>query len=64
MKFDYDPEVDALYIRLNEAADIIESEEVQPGIILDFDANGAVAGVEVLNASKRNTTPAPIKHAA
>lgn len=63
MKFDYDPEVDALYIRLNEA-DIIESEEVQPGIILDFDADGKVAGVEVLNASKRNTTPAPIKHAA
>lgn len=63
MKFDYDPEVDALYIRLNEA-DIVESEEVQPGIILDFDADGKVAGVEVLNASKRNTTPAPIKHAA
>lgn len=63
MKFDYDPEVDALYVRLNEA-DIIESEEVQPGIILDFDENGKVAGVEVLNASKRNTTPAPIKHAA
>lgn len=64
MKFDYDPEVDALYIRLNEAVDIIESEEVQPGIILDFDVDGKVAGVEVLNASKRNTTPAPIKHAA
>lgn len=63
MKFNYDPEVDALYIRLIEA-DIIESEEVQPGIILDFDASGKVAGVEVLNASKRNTTPAPIKHAA
>jgi uncharacterized protein YuzE len=63
MKFDYDPEVDALYIRLNEA-EIIESEEVQPGIILDFDANGKVAGVEVLNASKRNTTSGPVQQAA
>ena len=63
MKFDYDPEVDALYIRLNEA-EIIESEEVQPGIILDFDANGKVADVEVLNASKRNMTPPPVRRAA
>ena len=63
MKFEYDPEVDALYIRLNEAK-IVESEEVQPGIILDFDENGQVAGLEVLDASKRNTTPAPIQKVA
>lgn len=63
MRFDYDPEVDALYIRLNEAK-IIESEEVQPGIILDFDESGKVAGVEVLDASKRNAKPVPIKQAA
>jgi uncharacterized protein YuzE len=63
MRFDYDPQVDALYIRLNEVK-IIESEEVQPGIILDFDENGNVAGVEVLDASKRNTTPAPVRQAA
>jgi len=63
MKFEYDPEVDALYIRLNEAK-IVESEEVQPGIILDFDENGKVAGLEVLDASKRSTTPAPVQKAA
>ena len=63
MRFDYDPEVDALYIRLNEAT-IVESEEVQPGIILDFDESGKVAAVEVLDASKRNTTPTPIAKAA
>lgn len=63
MIFNYDPEMDALYIRLNEAR-IIESEEVQPGIILDFDESGNVAGVEVLDASKRNTKPVPIKQAA
>lgn len=63
MNFYYDPEVDALYIRLNEA-EIVESDEVQPGIILDFDANGKVGGLEVLNASKRNTTSGPVQQAA
>lgn len=52
MRFDYDPEVDALYLRQAESK-VLESEEVQPGIILDFDESGNVVGVEVLNASKR-----------
>lgn len=56
MKIEYDPEVDALYVRLNDSK-IIESEEVQPGIILDFDENGKVSGVEVLNASHRQNAP-------
>lgn len=63
MKIEYDPEVDALYVRLTESK-IIESEQVQPGIILDFDAAGKVVGVEVLNASKRETPTAPLKAAA
>jgi len=62
MKFDYDPKVDALYLRLNEAT-IVESEEVQPGIILDFDATGTVVGVEVLRASQR-ASPPPLAKAA
>lgn len=62
MKFDYDPKEDALYVRLNDAA-VVESEEVQPGIILDFDAAGAVVGVEVLRASQRSA-PEPIREAA
>ncbi|MFZ5509022.1 MAG: DUF2283 domain-containing protein, partial [Pseudomonadota bacterium] len=41
MKIEYDPTADALYVRLSEAA-IIESEQVQPGVILDFDASGKV----------------------
>jgi uncharacterized protein YuzE len=62
MKIDYDPEVDALYVRLGEVA-IQESEEVQPGIILDFDAAGNVVGVEVLRASQRSK-PVPLPRAA
>ena len=63
MKVHFDRESDALYFRLDDSK-IIESEEVQPGIILDFDENGKVAGVEVLDASKRNTTPASDRKAA
>jgi uncharacterized protein YuzE len=40
MKTRYDPEVDALYVRFAEAK-IVESEEVRPGVVLDFDAEGA-----------------------
>ncbi|OHC72138.1 MAG: DUF2283 domain-containing protein [Rhodocyclales bacterium RIFCSPLOWO2_02_FULL_63_24] len=51
MKIEYDPEADALYVRLTDSK-IIESEEIQPGIVLDFDAAGKMVAVEVLNASK------------
>lgn len=63
MKIEYDPEIDALYIRLTDSK-IIDSEQVQPGIILDFDAAGKVVSVEVLNASKQERTPEPLKAAA
>lgn len=61
MKIEYDPIVDALYVRLGEAK-IIESEQVQPGVILDFDESGKVVGVEILSASKRGDQP--LKQAA
>ncbi len=52
MKIDYDKEVDALYFQfLNEKAS--ETEEVEPGIIVDFTKDGRVLGIEILNASKR-----------
>ena len=52
MKIDYDKEVDALYIQfLNEKAS--ETEEVEPGVIVDFTKDGRVLGIEILNASKR-----------
>jgi uncharacterized protein YuzE len=48
-----DRENDALYLRLNEEADIVESEEVQPGVILDFDESGRMVGIEILSLSTR-----------
>jgi len=52
MKLKVDKENDALYLRLDEA-EIVESEEVQPGVILDFDKNNRVVGIEILALSTR-----------
>lgn len=52
MRLKVDKESDALYFRLDESP-ILESEEVQPGIILDFNVEGKVVGVEILQLSKR-----------
>ena len=52
MKLTVDPEADALYLRLNDAA-IADSEQVASGVILDYDAQDNVVGVEMLHLSKR-----------
>jgi uncharacterized protein YuzE len=53
MKLKIDRENDALYFRLDESTEIIESAEVEPGIILDFDEQGRVVGIEMLDLSTR-----------
>ena len=52
MKLKIDRESDALYLRLDDS-EIVESEEVQPGVVLDFDERGQMVGVEILEISKR-----------
>ncbi len=52
MRLKVDKENDALYFRLDESS-IVESEEVQPGVILDFNAEGKVVGLEMLGLSFR-----------
>ena len=52
MKLTVDPEADALYFRLNDAK-IVDSEQVASGIVLDYDAQDNVVGVEMLHLSKR-----------
>jgi len=51
MVFEYYPDTDMLYIKLADGISI-ESEEVAPGIVLDFDEHNRVIGVEVEDASK------------
>jgi uncharacterized protein YuzE len=53
MTLKVDEKADALYLRLDDSR-IIESEEVSPGVVLDFNAENQVLGVEVLNLSKRS----------
>ncbi len=52
MKIQFDPETDALYFRLDESP-VIESEEVHPGVVLDFNADDQVVGVEILWVQSR-----------
>lgn len=54
MRLRVDKKNDALYLRLDESS-IVESEEVRPGVVLDFGANGDVVGIEILNLSERMT---------
>jgi uncharacterized protein YuzE len=59
MRLKVDKESDALYFRLDESS-IVESEEVQPGVTLDFNAEGKVVGIEILNLSL-TTRPEQLK---
>jgi len=52
MKLTIDKEADALYLRL-QTSRIVESEEVAPGIVLDFNEDNEVVGVEMLYLTKR-----------
>ncbi len=54
MRVKVDKASDTLYFRFDENM-IVESEEVRPGVILDFDENERVVGVEFLNISSRTT---------
>jgi len=58
MRTSYDPEVDAMFIWFGpEGVKSAETEEVAPGVMLDFDENGEVIGVEILNVTRRMTKP-------
>ena len=52
MKTTYDPRTDTLTIRLGTAP-VVESDEDKPGVILDYDADGNLVSIEVLDASRR-----------
>jgi uncharacterized protein YuzE len=62
MKLTYDPKVDVLSILLSDAP-VEESDEDKPGIILDYDKNGNVVGLEILDASKRMSNPMSVEYA-
>jgi len=59
MKLRLDNKNDVLYLKLYEST-IVDSEEVKPGIILDFDTNGNVVGVEMLGVSDQPPFLVPV----
>ena len=56
MKIEFDHMADALYVQLTEG-EIEKTEEIKPGMILDYDASGKVLGLELLYVSKRAELP-------
>lgn len=60
MKSRYDPETDALYVRFADAA-VAESEEIRPGIVLDYDAEGRVVAIEIIDASEHLSMGADLR---
>jgi len=52
MKLNYYPDTDSLYIDLSEQTSV-DSREISEGIVLDYDANGNLVGIDIDNASKK-----------
>ena len=53
MKLEFDPKADAAYFEIS-SAQVERTEEIEPGINADYDAEGRLVGIEVLSVSKRN----------
>ncbi|MDO9476124.1 MAG: DUF2283 domain-containing protein [Pseudohongiella sp.] len=52
MKLNYSPETDSLYIDLSDRVSA-SSNEISEGIVLDYDANGELVGIDIDNASQK-----------
>ena len=61
MKVIYDRETDTLTIIFAETS-VVESDEDKPGVILDYDADGNLVSLEILDASRRVTMPSRIEY--
>lgn len=59
MNIKYDKEADAFYLKLSDE-EIAESDQEKPGIIIDYDKNGNIVGIEVLDASEKTGNPASL----
>jgi uncharacterized protein YuzE len=52
VRLHYYAETDSLYINLTDDRTSVESEEVAPGVVMDFDAAGKVVGIDIEHASR------------
>ena len=61
MVIKYDQETDIIYVQLSEY-EVYESDEEKPGLIIDYDVNGNIVGIEYFQASARVKDPGEIKY--
>ena len=61
MKVIYDRETDTLTVIFAETL-VAESDEDKPGVILDYDASGNLVALEILDASRRVTSPSHMEY--
>jgi uncharacterized protein YuzE len=52
MRIAYYPETDSMYIDLS-TKESVESKEVSPGVVLDYDSEGNLTGIDIDNANKK-----------
>ncbi len=62
MKIAYDRRTDSLSVILKEGVAVAESDEDKPGVILDYDENGDLLALEILDASRRVTDARKIEY--
>jgi len=61
MKIKYDKEVDVINLQFSDA-EIFETDEDKPGVIIDYDKNGNIVEIEILNASRNTNQPAKVEY--
>ena len=52
MRISYDPKHDVMYIKFSDAK-VVETVEVEEGVLIDYGENGEIVGIEIINASLR-----------
>jgi uncharacterized protein YuzE len=64
MRVTYDRQTDTLTVILKNDAPVAESDEEKPGLIFDYDANGELVSLEILDASRRVTEADRVEYRA
>ena len=59
MNIKFDKETDIIYLKFSDK-DVFQSDEDKPGVIIDYDKEGNIIGIEILDASKKTINPSTI----